>query len=560
MTMCGRIDTSRKLQRSIVAAIVATHVILSAWGAFVHSPTADEPAYLASGISHWKLGNFDLCQVSPPLVRLAASIPVMLAQPEYDWSAYQTGHGVRAEHQVGQSFLIKNGERSFWLFTLGRWGCLPFSILGAWVMYSWADELFGRISAYAGLVLWCFSPNILAHSQLLTPDIGVSSLCFASCYAFYKWSKNSTWLGAFIFGAAVGLAVLAKTNGVVLFVVLPLGFLVQLIAKRQKPTMPTSLQLILGFWVALYTVNLGYSFEGSGRPLGDYQFVSDTFTGAGELNRFRGSLIEDLPVPLPSAFLEGIDLQRRDFENSTGKRKTYFRGNWYDKGWWWYYLYVICVKVPEGTLLLTLMGSVAISKARGENRLLAVSCIALPAIALFALPCSQTGFGHSLRYILPTFPFFFLIGTAAFSGGKGQQLICGLLLSWTVLSSFICFPHSLSYFNRLSGGYMNGHAHLLDGNVDWGQDLLYVQDWLTRNTEKSPVYVAVWNYLPDESLGIHFKEPRFSSADDPLPGWYVISVNFLRGEYRQRRPHLERFLKRKVEAKITPAIYVYHIE
>lgn len=40
-------------------------------------------------------------------------------------------------------------------------------------------------------------------------------------------------------------------------------------------------------------------------------------------------------------------------------------------------------------------------------------------------------------------------------------------------SALATYPHTLSYFNELAGGPLNGPAHLLDANVDWGQDLLY---------------------------------------------------------------------------------------
>jgi hypothetical protein len=93
-----------RFRPTIIVLIVVVHFGLFMLGAYVHSPTVDEPAYLASGISHWQFGRFDLCKVSPPLVRLVAAIPVMLAGPEYDWSAYQVEPGVRAEHSVGLSF------------------------------------------------------------------------------------------------------------------------------------------------------------------------------------------------------------------------------------------------------------------------------------------------------------------------------------------------------------------------------------------------------------------------------------------------------------------------
>src|SRR6266478_349761 len=54
-----------------------------AWMGYHHSPTIDEPAHLVAGLSHWK---FDLHRVNPPLVRLLASLPMLVVDPKTDWS------------------------------------------------------------------------------------------------------------------------------------------------------------------------------------------------------------------------------------------------------------------------------------------------------------------------------------------------------------------------------------------------------------------------------------------------------------------------------------------
>lgn len=555
-------SSSRKLleryRPAIIALIVFIHVLLCAYGAFIHSPTVDEPAYLVSGISHWEFGAFDLCKVSPPLVRLTAALPVMLAEPKLNWTRYYTKQQLRAEHFVGEDFLLANAERSFWLFTLGRWGCLPFSLIGAWVCYCWAKELFGQNAAFAALLLWCFSPNILAHAQLLTPDIAVTSLSLASCYAFWHWSRSPSWKGAIVWGSVLGFAVLAKTNAVILYPALLSGFFLNALLERYKIRWQALFNISLGIIVSLYIINLGYGFEATFRPLGDYRFFSKTFAGEAGENRFREGAFHTIPVPLPAAFIEGIDLQKKDFENKQGNFKTYFRGKWYDHGWWWYYLYVIGVKVPEGIWLLGIIGCVSVFKLNSSVRTQCLCYIILPGIFLFLLPCFQTGFGHSLRYALPALPFAFILSVASFTGDTIKKFVATCLLLWAICSSLLCYPHNLSYFNQLAGGPNNGHAHLLDGNLDWGQDLLFIQDWLKKHPDIEPVYVAYWGFLPYSSLGMKFKA---ISVDESIPpGFYILSVNYLHGDQRLKRPSLQNFLKHTPRERITPAIYFYVID
>ena len=106
----------------------------------------------------------------------------------------------------------------------------------------------------------------------------------------------------------------------------------------------------------------------------------------------------------------------------------------------------------------------------------------LPAAVVLVLVSSQTGFNHHMRYILPIFPFVFVAtGKLAYffrSDRPWTRLAILALLGWAVFSSLRVYPHSMSYFNELAGGPENGHNYLVDSNIDWGQDLLELRDWV----------------------------------------------------------------------------------
>ncbi len=167
-------------EKLAVAALLLTHAGLLAWGAWRHSPAFDEVAYLPAGISHWEFGRFDLYCGNPPLVRMVAALPVLAAGAETDWSRYSD----RAEYAVGRSFMDANGQRSFWLFTLARWACIPFSLLGGYVCFRWARELYGAGAGLAALALWCFCPNMIGNGQLMTPDMGATALGFLTSLGY----------------------------------------------------------------------------------------------------------------------------------------------------------------------------------------------------------------------------------------------------------------------------------------------------------------------------------------------------------------------------------------
>ncbi|MEZ6051670.1 MAG: hypothetical protein R3C02_09820 [Planctomycetaceae bacterium] len=132
-----------RLSRLTVLALLTLHGFLLGWAAYRHSPTFDEVTYLPAGISHWELGRFDLASVSPPLVRLVAAIPVTMTNAKTEWWSYDTSPSPAAAHAVGRDFAMVNGERTFWLFTIARWACIPFSLIGGYVCWAWGRDLYG---------------------------------------------------------------------------------------------------------------------------------------------------------------------------------------------------------------------------------------------------------------------------------------------------------------------------------------------------------------------------------------------------------------------------------
>lgn len=60
----------------------------------------------------------------------------------------------------------------------------------------------------------------------------------------------------------------------------------------------------------------------------------------------------------------------------------------------------------------------------------------------------------------------------------GRCLVVASLLA-TIGSTLRVYPHQLAYFNEIAGGAEGGHKHFLGSNLDWGQDLLYLREYLS---------------------------------------------------------------------------------
>ena len=258
--------------------------------------------------------------------------------------------------------------------------------------------------------------------------------------------------------------------------------------------------MLVVFGVSLYVLNLGYGFLGSFRRLETYSFVSRTLAGtaagvggwesSASGNRFAGTWLGRIPVPLPEDYVAGMDVQKRDFEQPCW---SYLGGEWRDRGWWYYYLYGLAIKVPLGTwLLMALVVVMRMGTAERSVRRRDEVVLLAPALVILMFVSSQTGFTRHLRYVLPIFPFVFIwLGQVVrVLKSPREARVAAAALAWSIASSLFVYPHSLSYFNELIGGPQRGHWHMENSNIDWGQDLLYLKRWLDRHPEASPLGLA----------------------------------------------------------------------
>lgn len=535
-------------------ALLTGQTLLIGWTAYVTSPVLDELAHLAAGLGHWEFGTFDLYRVNPPLVRMIAALPPMAAGVETDWmGGWADDPYSRPEFGLGRRLPVINGPRTFWLFTLARWGCLPFAWLGGWVCFRWARELYGDAAGLTALALWCLCPNVLAWGATICPDLPAASTGVWAAYAFWHWLKTPNGRNLTLASIACGVALLTKSTWIILFALWPLAWCLWRPAdRRDNAKTPARLSGLAILLAALYIIYVGYGFAGALRPLGEFKFISHTLGGDYEPgrtgNRFRGTWLAAVPSPLPADYLLGLDVQRYEFEQ---KKWSYLRGEQRLGGWWWYYLYALGVKTPLGTLALFALACLTAGWRRGSARRRDELIVLLPAIAVLVLVSSQTGFNRYLRYVLPALPGLFVwmsrvaavrTDEALESHGAPRRglIVVAMCLLATAVSSLRVWPHSMTYFHELVGGPAGGHRHLLDANLDWGQGLLTLRDWVRDHPDARPLHVADFGWVAPSISGIESQPvPRLDFSDDGrplsgdpnavLPGWYAASVNHVLG-------------------------------
>ncbi len=622
---------------SLAAAMLLIHAFLLGWSATRQSPTRLEPDHLVAGLSHVLLGRFDLFRVNPPLVRTVASIPVAATTPKVAWQHYDPSPFLRAERDVSRAFFRANGSRALRLITLARWACIPFSLFGAYFCFRWACQLYGNAAGLTAEALWCFCPYVLGHATLITSDAQAAAVALVAGYAFWLWLSKPNWNRVLVAGLTLGLAELCKYSLLVLYPLWIALWLLRRLSERRRVSgrqwQREAIQLSTAIALSILAINIGYGFEGSLQRLGSFRFQSQMLTGVQSLeevppegaNRFAGTWVGKLPVPLPLNMVQGIDRQRYDFERGF---PSYLRGRWQKHGWWYYYLYALAIKIPLGTwCLVTLAAGVTIFGRDDSTSWRDELVVLAPFVVILILVSSQTGFSIHSRYAIPALPFLFVWTSkvaralearpcprSPSSWGRGairwlrnrrRPVVAALFISsliWSIGSSLAVYPHSLSYFNELaavlptpaetsypkradetagnngvlssfaralSAGPRNGPRHLLNSNIDWGQNYMQLRDWLDSHPDVkldglayygSPAMTAIIPAISPPPIGVPRNKQRgdFDRSDarhGPKPGWYALSLKYIYSRDRNFRY----FLGVEPVAMAGYSIHVYHI-
>ncbi|RLB81977.1 MAG: hypothetical protein DRH17_07280 [Deltaproteobacteria bacterium] len=501
----------------------------------VKSPTVDEFAHLPAGYYYWKTGDFSLYGKNPPLIKLLCALPLLAMNISMDPGLSYADAGDWRPWVFGTHFMRENAAAYDMIFFIGRLPVVLLSLLLGWYVFRWARELYGPKGGLLSLILYTFSPNILAHSRLVTTDVGCT--CFMFMAVYYYWrsfqpQRHRAWIGA---GICFGLALLSKFTALLLIPVF--GLLLLFWAWRGKQgesaaavpafnhRLPVFIQRLWDggvrlFWimvVAIFITNLGYGFQGSFKTLRSIPHESRFY------KRLAGSPLNSIPIPLPAAYLQGLDQQKLDAER--GVFLNYLRGRLSNRGWWYYFFYAFFVKTP---IPLHIGIMVSIGWAFRRRRVTeAEAFLILPVLVVLIVFSFFNQINVGLRYVLPIFPFLFVwLGQLTQLNFHKTVLrwSAGIILVGYVVSSVLIFPDYLAYFNALAGGPGKGYRHLLDSNLDWGQDLKRLKNYMDKAGIKE-LGLAYFGHVDPEIYGIHYH----LIGEHPESGDIAVSANYLYG-------------------------------
>ena len=630
---------------ALVAAMLGLQWGVAQWSLRQENPTIDEVLHLPAGISYWQTGQYRLYHHNPPLVKLLAAWPVLgKVTPQEQLALYQTKYWTDEPPNkagFGHDFSKLHAADFFELFTTARSVIPTFLVIGGLVVFLWSREIYGDSGGLVSLALWCVCPNLLAHGRLITTDLPSAALGTAATFVFVQYCRTPSRKTASFSGIALGVSLLTKFSLLVLVILWPIIWAAKLwltaphierksIAKKALP------HVGVVTLVSLFVVNLGYGFEGTGRRLGQFEFYSRTLTrelpanrprlvktdsamldmlGSHRINRFRNTWLGMLPCPLPAEFMLGFDDQKIDAEgvptkylrpNDTGVGPNdvegypvYLNGIVRGSGWWYYYPFAFLIKTPPGMLLLLGLSVAALFLCkRGKDQWFEELAVLIVPVFMILAMTFLTDINIGLRYILPALPYLYIgcgriapwVVQMKLNAPARQAAGAGVLLALgsAGASSFTVAPHFLAYFNLFGGGPAGGDQHLIDSNLDWGQDLVNLHQWLKANAPGEPVGIAYFGqinpdifrlrndpidwYLPPARPGTMPSVPPGRSSGAIRPGYFAVSASLAHGlpwrvydvsrwaPFQADQAAFDYFLKVKPVAKIGWSIFVYKLD
>lgn len=452
------------------------------------SQVFDESAHLFAGFEYWKHADFGVNPEHPPLVKLVAAVPLLPLHlkepPPVPIPFFKVQNFVAASQFLygadADSLIMRARVTVACIFALG----LAFLVLAA------GYEMFDPQTALLAVILLAFEPVLLANGALITTDVGLACLFFASVYAFYRYVKRPSLKRLVVCAIASGMTLAAKHSGALILPVLAILAACEVIARWRDRKIQSG--DTAGFSVSRYALRLCavlatialvsyvmlwafYGFHYAARPAGLQLTPPLLAYSAGLHSPAEKTMIEFFARNhlFPEAYLYGwIDILQ-----IAGTRPTFVFGKLYSTGQWFFFPAMLLIKSTITLLVLLAL----LPFARLWNRRREVLFLLVPPV-FFLLVAIFSGLNLGVRHILPVYPFMIVLAAAAGWGLAvrsriGATAVAALVL-FAAVSSLHAFPNYLAYSNEAFGGPSNTYRVVTDANADWGQGLKWVKAYV----------------------------------------------------------------------------------
>ncbi|PIR70514.1 MAG: hypothetical protein COU46_01080 [Candidatus Niyogibacteria bacterium CG10_big_fil_rev_8_21_14_0_10_42_19] len=610
---------NKNLSNAIAGLLLLTMFLVMFFSVLDESAIMDELAHIPAGYSYLTQKDYRLNPEHPPLIKDISAIPLLFLNLNFPTDIKAWTQDINGQWTMGSVFLYESGNDADKIIFWSRLPIIFLAVLFGWLFFSWVRKLYGNNVALFALMLFTFSPTMIAHSRYVTTDLGAAFGFFIGISAFLNYLKAPSNKNLIIAGIALGVALLLKFS-LVLLVPLYFAFAYLWVFVSNYENSKTlegvynklklfilgalkqTLNLALLGLISAALITLVYIFHVWNYPV-DIQLRDTTQN----LSSFGFKPAVDLTVwmsdkPVLRAFGQYLHGFLMVVQRAAGGNIAYFLDTVSSSGSWYYFpvAYLLKETVPSHifTILAIVLAVGYLWKTHDKSFNTAIKWMhynfALVASILFIgvywWQSMSSSLNIGVRHVLPTFPFIYLLvsrevvkwtSSSSLTDPKTlrdfleliyektikaapRYVFIILIFAWMILTIFSSFPHYLPYYNEFAGGTKNGYNYITDSNYDWGQDLKRLAVFVEKNNIDKIRLEYFGGGSPSYYLGNSF-EPWWSSRGEPQEGWFAISATLRQGAFGRpinnftQKPEDSYLWLKKYEpvARVGYSIFVY---
>ena len=593
----------RFASRIILVLVLALSLGLMVFSSLQESAVMDELAHIPAGYSYLNNLDYRLNPEHPPLVKMAAGLPLLFLDLNFPTDIPAWTEKVNGQWDMGHEFLYQAGNDADQVIQWARTGPMVLTLILIIFVYIWSKELMGEWWALLPVIGVALSPHFLAHGHYVTTDIGAALGVVISLYYFNRYLTFPNKKSLIIAGIAFGIAQLTKFSALILVGHMLVMVLIYALLRfnKDKHELKHAFTLIFTYLGRLFLIfTIGalviyplYAISSINYPpekqLSDTTAIIGTNFESPPLSYLANATIwlSDKPILRPYAqySLGILMVLKRTSESNT----LYFMGNVDTTGGPKYFPIIYALKETLPMLILVGLGIIfaffgmfkALFKRTPtlreylDTNLHEFSAMLFVSIYMLYSVISPLNIG--LRHLIPILPLIYILATGVLKKHSQKDEYIKQLRSSMVIFLFIwqgaialtAFPNYLPYYNDFVGTE-NGWRYATDSNYDWGQDLKRLGAFVEENNISK---IGV-HYFGGGDPTYYMKDRAVlwqSNMGNPIESgieWIAISVNELQNSTAPTVPTFTRDIEKEYrwlqnptspDFRVGESIFVYKL-
>jgi hypothetical protein len=530
-----------KTRLLIPVLLCLAFVAQSLWFIGTQSLTFDEPAHMVAGLDMWQAGKFVRWNDHPPLSRALFALPLL----GKDWGIDFVFHPDDWNDHSSKAWLTwvpRDPQGIAW--RARSMNLLLGLALGA-LLWIAARRLFSVAAANLALLLFAFTPSLIAHFSVATTDGAGVLMIFAVAMQVVAWRRDPSRFHTTLLGLALGGMLIAKFYTPPLFL-LALGLTLGLDHGRHWRKVACAAA------IAFVVILAAYRFHVSWLMLQNGQLAMHSPGAVYKLGSVPKVPSFSIPVPAGEYLTGLIDV----FRHNRWGHPSFFLGEISQSGGWkLYYPVLIALKWPTVVLLLCLgVAGLCLSRRVRMPPELGIMLL-FPAVFLLFSIFSKIDIGD--RHVLPVLPFLLLIcgSLAQLEWRRGAFIAAVVVVAALHIGDALRYaPDYLSYFNPFVSP-TNSYRLLSDSNIDWGEGLIALCQYRAAHP-KEPIHLAYFGSVYPSGYHLDVQPLR---EDQRATGTVVVSATHLSGQLLRRPGSYKWLLQYPRTAILNHTLHVFQV-